>query len=567
VPSFDLVSRSWLPVQRLDGTTTELSLRDVFAGANSVRRLVGDVPTQEFALLRLLLAILHDAVDGPEDLEAWAELWEAGEEAFAGVPAYLYRYRDRFDLLHPERPFLQVADLRTENGEVASLNRIVADVPNGEPFFSMRRPTVDRLPLAEAARWLVHAHAFDPSGIKSGAVGDPRVKNGKGYPQGVGWAGNLGGVFAEGATLRETLLLNLIPADNDFLRCEPDDAPAWRRDSVGPGAWEPDPDRPRPSGPRDLYTWQSRRVRLHWSQDAVTGVVLGYGDPLAPRNKFKQEPMTSWQRRRSQEKKHGEPLVYLPYEHQPSRAAWRGMASLLYATPSRDKGGTQGGDPPETLPPGVVRWLTRLSTERVLPRGSLVRVRVVGAAYGTQQSVIDEVVDDGVYLPVVVLHREDTRYGQCAVTAVDEADQAVRALGDLAGNLARAAGADPAPATEAAHDLGFGALDGPYRLWLRRLGEAGDPADARREWQVTAHRILRDLARDLLDSAGPAAWEGRYVEAPGGTKRWVDDTQADLWFRRRLNKALPAGKPEPQASSHPGDELDTDDDADQESPA
>jgi CRISPR system Cascade subunit CasA len=568
VPSFDLVSRPWLPAQRLDGTTAELSLRDVFAQAGSLRRLVGDVPTQEFALLRLLLAVLYDAVDGPEDLDAWEDLWDA-EDPFAAVPAYLDRHRDRFDLLHPEHPFLQVADLRTESGEVASLNRIVADVPNGEPFFSMRRPGVDRLSFAEAARWLVHAHAFDTSGIKSGAVGDPRVKNGKGYPQGVGWAGNLGGVFAEGATLRETLLLNLIPGDNDFLRCEPDDAPAWRREPVGPGPWEPDPDHSRPSGPRDLYTWQSRRIRLHYNADGVTGVVLGYGDPLAPQNQFKREPMTSWKRRRPQKRKLGLPEVYMPLEHQPSRAAWRGLASLLFAVPSRHGAHKRRqGDPPETMPSGVVMWLARLSTEEVLPRGSLVRTRIVGAVYGTQQSVIDEVVDDGVLLPVAVLHEERKQFGRAAIDAVDDADSAVWALGDLAGDLARAVGAEPTPVAEAARDLGYAALDAPYRRWLRHLGEADDPGRAREEWQVTAHGILRDMARDLLDSAGPATWEGRYIETPDGGKRWVDDTQADLWFRRRLNRALPAGKPISPSPAGPGVGPDADDDeADEESSA
>ncbi|MGO4758147.1 type I-E CRISPR-associated protein Cse1/CasA, partial [Streptomyces sp. 2MCAF27] len=113
VPSFDLVSRPWLPVQGLDGTTTELSLRDVFAQAGDLRRLVGDVPTQEFALLRLILAVLHDAVDGPEDVDVWEKLWEANDP-FAAVPDYLERHRQRFDLLHPTYPFFQVADLRTD---------------------------------------------------------------------------------------------------------------------------------------------------------------------------------------------------------------------------------------------------------------------------------------------------------------------------------------------------------------------------------------------------------------------------------------------------------------------
>ncbi|MFH9689320.1 type I-E CRISPR-associated protein Cse1/CasA [Streptomyces sp. NPDC017413] len=552
VPSFDLVSRPWLPVQYEDGATGELSLRDVFARAGEVRRLVGDLPTQELALLRLLLAILYDAFDeaegrsggAPAQLEDWEALRHA-PDSFEIVTGYLDRHRHRFDLLHPERPFFQVAGLHTQKHEVASLNRIVADVPNGEAFFSMRRPGVDRLGLAEAARWLVHTHAYDSSGIKSGMEGDARVKGGKVYPQGVGWVGGLGGVFAEGASLRETLLLNLIPTDEDILASEPKaDLPVWRRETPpGPGVVEGDPSVPRPAGPRDLYTWQSRRLLLHTEGSDVIGVVLGYGDPLAPANRQKAEPMTGWRRSPAQEKKLGRPLIYLPRQHDPDRAAWRGLASLLYA--QREDGDTTGRGTDRSRPPGIVRWLALLSTEGVLPKGSLIRTRLVGAVYGTQQSVVDEVVDDSIALPVVLLHQDRRLHGAVAVDAVAEAERAVSALGHLAGNLARASGSEAGPATTTARDQGFGALDGPYRRWLLDLAEDTDLERARAAWRATVRLIVLGLGRELLDSAGRGAAEGRVIELPGVGKRWIDSSRADLWFRTRINKVLP--KPLPEA--------------------
>ncbi|MFD9262446.1 type I-E CRISPR-associated protein Cse1/CasA, partial [Streptomyces sp. NPDC059538] len=381
VPGFDLVSRPWLPVQLSDGTTTDLSLKEVFARAREVRRLVGDVPSQEFALLRLLLAILHDAEEGPEDLDAWQELHQS-QAPFAGIPAYLDRHRDRFDLLHPTRPFFQVAGLRTQKDEVTSLNRIVADVPNGEAFFTMRQPGVERLSFAEAARWVVHAHAFDTSGIKSGAVGDPRVKGGKGYPQGVGWAGNLGGVFVEGDNLQQTLLLNLVAADANALTVDRNDRPAWRREQCEPYVQQGLES--RPTGPRDLYTWQSRRIRLHHDGHHVHGVVLSYGDPLSASDKHKYEPMSGWRRSKPQEKKLGRTPVYLPREHDPTRAAWRGLASLLMSEAQEGPG--QRTEPADYLRAGVLKWVAELTYERLLPQDTLIRPRLIGAAYGTQQS-------------------------------------------------------------------------------------------------------------------------------------------------------------------------------------
>nr|WP_307680678.1 type I-E CRISPR-associated protein Cse1/CasA [Streptomyces sp. V4I2] len=539
--SFDLTSRPWIGVLRRDGTQGELSLRQVFDQAGDVRRIVGDLPTQEFALVRLLLAIAHDALDGPEDIDRWGELW-ADPECFAGVGAYLDAHRERFDLLHPVTPFFQTAGLRTAKDEVFSLARIVADVPNGEPFFTARMPTVERLSFAEAARWVVHAHAYDTSGIKSGVVGDDRVKGGKVYPLGTGWAGALGGVFAEGDTLRETLLLNLVAADTDALEWSSSgDRPAWRREPCRPGGGER-----TPTGLRDLYSWQTRRLRLHHDGEGVTGVVLGYGDPLASRNMHRREPMTAWRRSITQEKKLRQSPIYLPREHDPARSAWRGVASLI-----ADRSETvQGADAAPYLRPGVLEWVARLVTEGELRRGFLIRARVVGARYGTQQSVIDEVVDDHVAMPVVLLHRQDRTCARQAIGAAEDADLAVRALGDLATDLARAAGAEGDGPRSAARDLGFAELENAYKTWLAALADDVDPFEERRVWQRDVHRVISLIGDRLIAQAGDAAWQGRTVAGKNGA-HWLNAGLADKWFRSRLSKAL--GDPHGGQDEQPGD--------------
>ncbi|MFJ8143234.1 type I-E CRISPR-associated protein Cse1/CasA [Streptomyces sp. NPDC096013] len=526
--SFDLTSQPWIPVLRENGTPDEVSLRDVFAQAHKLRRIVGDVPTQEFALLRLLLAAAHDALDGPRDTEDWAGLW-AEDDCFAPLPAYFDTHLARFDLLHPHTPFFQVADLRTARDEVFSLNRIVADVPNGDPFFTSRMPAVDRLGFAEAARWVVHAHAYDTSGIKTGAVGDGRARSGKVYPLGVGWAGTLGGVFVEGDTLRETLLLNLVAADTTGLRIDGDDRPAWRREPCGPTAVA----NRHPSGVRDLYSWQTRRLRLHFDEDGVHGVVLGYGDPLTAHNLHTREPMTAWRRSPAQEKKRGEALVYLPREHDPTRAVWRGLASLVA---ERDAA-AQGVQAASALRPQILEWVARLVTEGELPRGYLIRTRLVGAVYGTQQSVIDEIVDDHLAMAVVLLHRQDREYAQQAIDAVGDAERAVTVLGDLASDLARAAGTQTDGPRTRARERGFTALDDPYRLWLRALAGAADSDEQRTLWQRRTHRVIRQLGDELLAEAQDATWEGRIVTTPKGAV-WFNSAYAERWFRHRLRDAL-----------------------------
>ncbi|MGW1281111.1 type I-E CRISPR-associated protein Cse1/CasA [Streptomyces tsukubensis] len=527
--SFDLTARPWIPVLWRDGTQSDLSLREVFARADEVHCVAGELPTLDFALTRLLLALAHDALDGPRDTEHWGELW-ADRGCFAPLADYLDEHAERFDLLHPRLPFLQAAGLRTAHGEVFSLNRIVADVPNGEPFFSSRMPDAGRLEFAEAARWVVHAHAYDTSGIKTGIDGDPRVRSGKVYPLGVGWAGTLGGVLVEGASLRETLLLNLIATDGGGMRWSAGDLPAWRQKPYGPGP----ADRPGPKGPRELYTWQTRRLRLHFDAQGVHGVVLGYGDPLAPHNKQGAEPMTAWRRSPAQEKKRGESPVYLPREHDPARSVWRGLEALI--TPRSGPAGG-GAEPPSSLRPGVLEWVARLVTEGELPRGLLVRTRTVGVVYGTQQSVVDEVVDDRLAMSVVLLHEQSRPHAQQAKDAVADAEQAVTALGDLATDLARASGGQPEGPRAAARARGFAELDDPYRAWLRQLTPDEDPFEHRVRWQQEAHRRLERLGRQLVHESGDKAWAGRVVDGKKG-KEWLHSGSAEKWFRIRLAKAL-----------------------------
>ena len=565
--TFDLTRRPWIPVLRTDGIETELSLVEVFEQAEHVRRLVGDVPTQDFALLRLLLAVLHDAIDGPEEIEDWAELWEEGLP-LERVRDYLAEHVDRFDLLHPRTPFLQVADLRTSKGEYGSLDRVVADVPNGARFFTMRFHGAQRLGYAEAARWVVHAHAYDPSGIKAGAEGDPRTKNGKGYPLGVGWAGNLGGVYIEGDDLRQTLLLNLIAFDTANLGIEPElDRPAWAHPPVTAAPLDAVEVAARPHGLRDLYTWQTRRLRLHHDGEGAVGVLLSYGDPLSPRNMQLREPMSAWRRSPAQEKKLREPTVYLPREHDPARAAWRGLGALVTG---EVRGADQRQEAAEQVRPRILEWIAKLTVDGYLPRGHLVRARLVGAVYGTQQSVIDETVDDAVAMPVVLLHQDSRELARTAVAAVTDAEDAVTALGDLATGLAQAAGADGEGPRATARDRGFGELDDSFRGWLRDLATPEDgqtdldsllsdpeyPARRRGAWQRTVRNTVSRLGDELIESAGQASWEGRVLDTKSGAF-WLNTSSVDLRFRRALRKCLPLAVTDTEPTPDTDSENDT----------
>ena len=534
---FDLRTEPWLPVRSLDGSAHELSLREVFASDHELASLGGELPTTSVALLRLLLAVLHRAPEWRDEPVAdWVELWREPALPVREVEDYLDAFADRLDLLHPTHPFLQVAELRTAKGQVSDLLPLIADVPNGEQFFTTRAGRgVARLDYAEAARWLVHCHAYDPSGIKSGAVGDPRVKGGKGYPIGVGWAGALGVIVVEGRTLRETLLLNLALRTRAGDPLPEGDQAVWERPPLTATTEEPG-GRP-PSGPADLLTWPGRRVRLEHDGHHVTGVLICNGDPLPQQDQF-DEPMTGWRRSAPQEKKLKRCPVYMPLTHRPDRSLWRGLAALLPLENPLPQ------DEAPRLQPLTLRWLGHLRDEAgdALDADYSLRTRAVGVAYGSNNSVIAELVDDALTVHAVLLGEQGRELRSAALEAVTAAEDAARAVGDLAANLQMSAGGDGDGARDAAREDYYFVLEAAFRDWLARLRADSDPDAALGAWHSRVFTTAVQQESRLLDRTGPAAWVGRHVRGRTG-ERHVDAALASLWFRRALQAALPLAQP------------------------
>lgn len=528
---FDLRHVPWLPCFDDAGAGVDLGLLPALTEAHRLTGLSGDLPTQTFALTRLLLAVLHGALRGPRNLDEWEELWAAPALPVDRIEAYLAEHADRFDLFHPETPFLQVADLRTGKGGTSGLPALIADVPTGVPFFASRRGGLS-LTFAEAARWVVHAQAWDWSGIKTGAVGDPRVKGGRGYPLGVGWAGWLGGVLLEGATLKETLLLNLMASDFPVHPRDPDmDRPVWERPPLTAEDESGFAEQGRaPVGPVDLYTWPSRRIRLVADAERVTDALVAYGNRLSPQNRQAFEPHTAWRRSPTQEKalKSGGP-VYMPRAHDPDRAIWRGLEALLPPLSSR-----QTGEAGLLLAPGIMDWLGHLDEADALPADLAVRVRAVGMVYGTQNSVVDDVVHDAVNLRASLARLDAVDRAGIVRSSVQAAEEAVLALANLAGDLVAAAGGDGDGPRSRARERLYGRFDPEFREWLLTLLPGADATDLRADWHVRARRLTLAAADELLHNVPPACWVGREVRG-----RPMTAAHADNRFRIALHRALP----------------------------
>ena len=532
--SFNLLDEPWIRVTRLDGAPDEVSLLVLFREATDIAGIHGEIASQDAAVLRLLLAICHRTMDGPEDLDVWEEYWRDPGSLGRDVVDYLERHRERFDLRDPDRPFFQVAGIHAASGRASGLESLIVDVPNGNPFFTTRiAEGLDSIGWAEAARWLVHVHAFDPSGIRTGAVGDPQVKGGKGYPIGPGWTGQIGTVTVVGENLERTLLLNTVVCEDlDGLNgVDPTrDLAPWERGADGPAGSHD----PRPTGPVYCYTWQTRRVLLHGDDDGVTGLFLGNGDKAKPQNRYLVEPMTAWRYSEPQSKKLKAP-VYMPRKLPTDRAFWRGLSTLVaQLSPKITVKGA--GEVTRYLSPGVVSFYQRLMRRRIVCPSGLIPLHAVGIEYGAQEAVVTELVDDVLSLPAGLLNPENKRLLAVVHDAMEETEQVAAALRNLAANLDRARGGSPDTASAAREHAGaafYQVIDERFPRWLASLNEE-DPDRAHARWR----ELLRSEAlrqQETLASAVPdTAFAGR-----GEGKGRADVSKALLFFRLALTKALP----------------------------
>lgn len=555
--SFNLIDRQWIPVTMCgDGEEREMSISQVLEDADSILQIDGDMPLQRFTITRFLLAIMygtfnHDFVTKsgariPFGEGLWRKLFKAGshsEFVRNRISRYLERYHDRFDLFDIHQPFYQVADLHTKSNDVSGLEKLILDMPNGQPFFTTRiGEGLSTLNAAEAARWLITAQAFDPSGIKSGGIGDDRVTNGKGYPIGTAWCGNLGGFLVEGASLWQTLMLNFVSEEvigNTYSGIRwVDDKPAWERPPLS-AAVEQEYDQPKESvgatryfhGPATLLTWQSRRIRLVHHGEVIDGVVLANGDRIKPQNAYCYEMMSGWRKSGPQSKKLGG-VVYMPRLHDPSRSLWRGLPLLTAANSyvSSDNG------PSDYLRPFTLDWLTNLKISDVP-----VRLHAYGVAYGPQDAVVDSTVDDALDLNLVVLTTTDPQMGKMIESAVDMADQGVNALRYFAATVAQAQGLETQEPRKKAGDIAYSAFDRVFRDWVRQIDSGTDLASARDIWSGRARSLLLRLEIQYLDRVSPRGMVGRtmpHKNSRTGTTstRHVSAAAADLWFRKQLNR-------------------------------
>lgn len=534
---FNLLDEPWIRVVTPSLEQKEVSLTDVLIHAHEYKDLSGEMPTQDAALFRVLLAaaitifyrydadgekkgLLEEDIEDEEDTDDWVDenvvlyrwekYWRQGRFPEQVVREYLESWRERFWLFHPETPFWQVKELQygTDYG-VECLFGNIKESNNAKTkhHFSMTDgEELNRLSYGEAARWLVHLNAYAVN------VKTDKKAPGDGLPVGVGRLGQLGFVMVNGDNLFQMLMLNLCALRVDGELWE-EAKPVWEQTlRTGQGckisAFDNLP---------ELYTIQSRRVTLKRdSEGRITGFRAIGGD-FCPLEDDYDEPMTIWKWKKGDKKT--DSRHFLPRTHNPAIHVWREFPALLDSSRSTDT-----GDGKAEHNPGVVKWMQALHMHKLLPKDFLLTFRMIGMVYGDQMSyTYGDCVNDSLSMSAELLSDLDKVWISCISDQVERCQMvALEALNHAAykfNKLLYGNGSAKSGIKDALIRQYYFSINGPFREWLMSIKPQSDSKEEKRaEWEKQSYHYARKTVEDYVTTLGNDLYIYREEEAKNGRK-------------------------------------------------
>lgn len=496
---FNLLDEPWVRVIDKSCNVIEVSLKDAIVNAHEYKALRGELPTQDVAVMRVILAVLHTVIsrydeygeenaledDEDEALERWKAWWDNGRFPEKAVSDYLDKWRERFWLFHPDRPFFQVAGLNkgTKN-ETKKLNGEISESKNKKRFFnSYSYNEKEAINYSQAARWLIHLNGFDDVSLKGDK--ENKAKAGGKLPTAKrGWLGQLGLIYLVGNNLFESLMMNLVMICDDVVQNE--QKPIWEYDVVSDSERTP---KPVPTNLAELYTVQFRRILLDRNEKGVCGYIVLAGDYFSDDAAYK-EPMTLWR------KPDAKTSEIIPKKHDPSKQMWREFSALYNESDVNKRA-------------GVIIWYKIISTYFNRP----MRTKIVSLVYDEKQATslpVKNVFSDSLTMHSAILSELGKGWRSSIETEIKRCDELAGAIVKLAQNLYVASGGSNSPKDKHYSDISNTAkeqlyyrLDMPFREWLRSIEpdrSQQEKQDKLFEWQDTAKRIAKCYADELVES-------------------------------------------------------------------
>ena len=523
---FNLLDEPWISVIVDEkGHNKLVSMTDVFKHASEYKALAGDMKTQDFALLRVLLAALHtvfsrydiqgnsrefDSGEDTEDdfneetMDIWREVWNSKKFPDA-VFKYLEQWHDRFYLFDDKYPFFQVLkqdiDSKKLGGKSPSeisgknINRLISESNNKIAVFSPK-DNVDNnkssLTEPQLARWIITLQSY-------AGLADKTMFGTEKYKASKGWLFDLGGIEIVGANLFETLMLNCVLV-GEVQSPEKRQKPCWEysgTENIENSFYETFID-----NVSQLYTRWSRAIYINpdISIDKPTSVSIVKLPDINHKNAF-IEPMTVWQYNKEGENKD----KYTPRKHRTEEAMWRSFG-LLTSQELYD-GSVKNHKP------GIMEWLNKIKHDIAGSSISLQAISMKDDGNATSWVPTDEICDTLYIDEVVVTDNADDGW---VYRINNEVEYTRSAIGFIYKQFLldiceiRNRNKDDATKYSAKYiSQAYFLVDQPFREWLANIKPKDSMNERCTQWRNTLHNILINEAKGMLENATLRDFTGR----------------------------------------------------------
>ena len=551
---FNLLEENWIRVLE-EGEMKEVSLITIFENAEKYRCLAGEMATQDFAMLRFLLAVLHtvfsrvnadgeayefleidekfrqkEAVSEYDEeeyndalMETWKTLWKRGKFPSV-VRKYLEAWKEHFYLLDEKYPFYQVTkeeiDSRLKKnknpGSVAGkkLNRTISESNHKVALFSPKGEEYkSKMSESEFSRWLIMLQGY--FGISD------KVKFDEEYKASIGWQYGLGGIFVTGQNLFETLMFNFKIIVSSVGEKVPIQNPCWEnsgKENINKSF----------SGLEDnlagLYTNWSRAILVNskdidFSEDLTIKVVKL---PLLDPTMIQIEPMTLWKYVKEGENKNH----FIPKKHEQGQALWKSFG--IITIPS----GIEG----EHKEPGVIEWLERI---QIYNDNKFIRINAVALQYDSDpksRMPINEMIDDLALHEIVLFEKGKEGWVVRIKELVEDTKEVVGII--YKGFLKNVYDIrNTKMSVEEELEQAYFALDKPFRDWLSGIDESSSKEDKIKQWKELLLFSMKERALEKVNEYRKRDIKGIYEENAKGVKNIFTAYESFLFrLKKKLNQ-------------------------------
>lgn len=524
---FNLIDEPWISVLTdYKGTTKLVGLKTLFENASEYIALAGDMATQDFAVMRVILAILHtvfsryDAqgnayeevqlndrmqqiekvdLEDKEDYEdalmkTWKDLW-ATDEFPEIVVKYLETWHDRFYLLDERYPFFQVTKQEVAGEKLSqskpseisgkNMNRLISESSNKTALFSPKSGSgkhKELLSYDEVARWLITFQAY--TGLMDKVIyGKEKYKASK------GWLFDLGGIYLSGKNLYQTLLLNLKLVDTSN---------SYYNINIQNPCWENAPAKSLQKALRhtcldnlaELYTIWSRAIYIEKYSSAEAFIMQVVKIPeITHENNF-LEPMSLWKYNYSGENKD----KFTPRKHRFNESIWRSFGLI---TQTRDNGGKDS-----KRKPGIIEWLNSIDESIKNQRIRINAVSMEDDGNSTSwvpTNEIEDRLDIGEY---IVNDLQDNGWAVRISGIVDRTRYAIEIIyRSFIEDIATIRNIKPKDFTSHSIESMYFEIDKPFRDWLTGIDYGDDKDEKERMWNEELRELIQKQAKNILDNS------------------------------------------------------------------